>query len=555
MVKFFSVFSAGFEKVKICNESVLPLWQGRDTLLMMTTPLLIVTSDVPFGDLIRQSLEETGRFVVHLAGEKQTAVTCVRELDTPLAFLDTCLPEKDVLETGRLLRKSSPEIRLVIISETGWHSALEELAPDDYLSKPFYLPDLLDMMDKFFRLSKTVDTVPVQSPLDKKDEFAWLSDVTRAAQHLTRLTLESSAQAALITRNDQLWAYAGQLPQSATRELADTVARYWDREEENDLVRFVRLASTDAEHMLYATRLAQGMVLALVFDAETPFSTIRTQANQLVHSLSNSPSDEQPHKDSYIGEESMTSLSDILNDVPPPNPPENSAPVLPNYTRDASLLPPKLPVNNPHFSRESSPAMPVRPLVPTEQEEVSADLEKTLEVPVSTRKSKARKKEPAPERIEDTRPRSITEVARKMVLEPVSPSVYNLNYACLLIPRFTHHYLAGDLGERLSEWVPQICVAFGWRLEYISVRPDYLQWVVNVPPATSPGYLMRILRQHTSEKIFFEFPRFKKENPSGDFWAPGYLIMGGSQPPPAQLIKDFTVQTRQRQGISQSLKP
>jgi hypothetical protein len=29
--------------------------------------------------------------------------------------------------------------------------------------------------------------------------------------------------------------------------------------------------------------------------------------------------------------------------------------------------------------------------------------------------------------------------------------------------------------------------------------------------------------------------------------------MGGSQPPPAQLIKDFITQTRQRQGFSQQV--
>jgi REP element-mobilizing transposase RayT len=81
-----------------------------------------------------------------------------------------------------------------------------------------------------------------------------------------------------------------------------------------------------------------------------------------------------------------------------------------------------------------------------------------------------------------------------------------------------------------------------------------LQWIINVPPAASPDHLMRILRQHTSEKIFTEFPRFKKENPSGEFWAPGYLIMGGSQPPPVQLIKDFIAQTRQRQGIHQQIR-
>jgi REP element-mobilizing transposase RayT len=111
--------------------------------------------------------------------------------------------------------------------------------------------------------------------------------------------------------------------------------------------------------------------------------------------------------------------------------------------------------------------------------------------------------------------------------------------------------MTGDLADRLSEWMPNICIAFGWRLEFLAVRPEYLQWVLNVTPNTSPGYLMRIMRQQTSEKIFNEFPRLKRDNPSGDFWAPGYLIMGGLQPHPPQLVKDYIKQTRQRQGLSQ----
>ena len=65
-----------------------------------------------------------------------------------------------------------------------------------------------------------------------------------------------------------------------------TVTRHWDGQKGSDLLRFVRLEATKAEHMLYATRLADDVVLALVFDAETPFSTIRTQAGQLVNRLS-----------------------------------------------------------------------------------------------------------------------------------------------------------------------------------------------------------------------------------------------------------------------------
>jgi REP element-mobilizing transposase RayT len=206
----------------------------------------------------------------------------------------------------------------------------------------------------------------------------------------------------------------------------------------------------------------------------------------------------------------------------------------------------------PHSSRKSSPAVRFKALVDIDQIETPpATLEETVQSPAATRKNKARINNPVLETTQDTSP--ITEMARKIVLEPVSPAFYNLDYACLLVPRFPQHHMTGDLLDRLGEWVLEICIAFGWRLEYISVRPEYLQWIVNVPPATAPGYVMRMLRQHTSEKIFAEFPRFKKENLSGEFWAPGYLIMGGSQPPPAQLIKDFITQTRQQQGISQQI--
>jgi REP element-mobilizing transposase RayT len=134
------------------------------------------------------------------------------------------------------------------------------------------------------------------------------------------------------------------------------------------------------------------------------------------------------------------------------------------------------------------------------------------------------------------------------VLEPVSPALYNLSYACLLIPRFDRHYLTGDLADRLAEWMQDVSVAFSWRLEHLAVRPEYLQWISNVPPSASPGSIMRVVRQETSGRIFAEFPRFARENPSGDFWAPGYLIMGGPSPHPQKLIKDFIKQTRQRQG-------
>jgi REP element-mobilizing transposase RayT len=225
---------------------------------------------------------------------------------------------------------------------------------------------------------------------------------------------------------------------------------------------------------------------------------------------------------------------------------------------DASALEtrPSTPLAEMHIvSRESSPAIRRGMDVQEMDATVKHDAEE-LEV---TAPSKAKRpltpaRAPQTGELDVTRPHSITEVAGRNILEPVSAGMYHLNYACLLVPRFSSHYMTGDLADRLGEWFPNICVAFGWRLEFMAVRPEYLQWVVSVPPNTSPGYLMRIMRQQTSEKIFAEFPRIKKENPSGDFWAPGYLIMGGSQPHPQQLVKDYIKQTRDRQGISQPRK-
>jgi REP element-mobilizing transposase RayT len=226
-------------------------------------------------------------------------------------------------------------------------------------------------------------------------------------------------------------------------------------------------------------------------------------------------------------------------------------------TRPSTPLPKK---STRRPSQESSPAIHLSDLMLNDQsvthQDSIADFGDELAATMPSKSQRRRPatpiQQPAPGELDETRPHSITEVAARMITESASAGMAQLNFACLLVPRFTAHYMTGDLADRMSEWMPKICIAFGWRLEFLAVRPDYLQWVVNVTPNTSPGYLMRIMRQQTSEKIFQEFPRLRRDNPSGDFWAPGYLIMGGLQPHPPQLVKDYIKQTRQRQGIPQS---
>jgi hypothetical protein len=70
-----------------------------------------------------------------------------------------------------------------------------------------------------------------------------------------------------------------------------------------------------------------------------------------------------------------------------------------------------------------------------------------------------------------------------------------------------------------------------------------------VPPNANPAQFMRIIRQHTSQKIFEDFPRFRKENVSTQFWAPGNFVMAGNQLQTLETINNFILQTRRQQGI------
>jgi REP element-mobilizing transposase RayT len=140
-------------------------------------------------------------------------------------------------------------------------------------------------------------------------------------------------------------------------------------------------------------------------------------------------------------------------------------------------------------------------------------------------------------------------VREDVLLEPVSPNPYDLAYACLLIPRFETHLLKGDLVGRLPAWLQQICVSHAWRLDFAKIRPEYLQWILRVPPSVPPAFIIRAVSKHTSTQIFEDFPRFKRENLSNDFWARNYLVTSGTNPHPRELIDKFIKVTRRAQGL------
>ncbi|GAB4497560.1 MAG: hypothetical protein OHK0052_09340 [Anaerolineales bacterium] len=481
----------------------------------MSIHVLIITPIPGFGEFLQESLAHSNQgYQAHLAKTAQQACALIKVQPMQIAIIDHEINDMPLPQLVENLRAAQPRIKLVLMPPENQtqQATFSSLGFDDYLNKPFYLLDLLETIKHLLPADRVLsrNTIPSENflrntrPRREISTPLWLHDVNRAAQRLMRLSLNSAAQASLIVRGRSLWAYAGQLPQPAAQELVQILLVQWQRSGGSDLARFVQLETNGSEHMLYATGLGSEFVLALVFDADMPFSEIRSQAAALARGMMRPPESENTAP------------------IPPHNLPRVPIPT------PLPIVPPAAPQN--HLAPQAQPRAEIETETATEAQPQTPPLPEIAPQPLFTE---------APPNIEIPR----------IHLEPATAALYNLSYVCVLLPRLPNHYLTGDLATRLSEWIQQLCIAFGWRLEHISVRPDHLQWIVNVPPVTSPSYLMRIMRQHTSKRVFGEFPRIAEENPSGDFWAPGYLIMGSSQPAPAQLLKDFIQQTRSRQGV------
>ncbi len=202
----------------------------------MKRMVLVVTPAQAFGELIRQTLEETGLYQVVLESQPLALPEALATHHPQIVILDGDVEGVSAEDLLVGLREYAPRVKVVFIPPEGMPpDQARHLGADALLDKPFYLPDLLALMDYLHgQVDQEEETLP--------DRPAWLADVERAAQHLARLTLESSATAsALVTRDGQLLAYAGQLPRLAAEELAQTVAYYWEAGGRADFARYLTL--------------------------------------------------------------------------------------------------------------------------------------------------------------------------------------------------------------------------------------------------------------------------------------------------------------------------
>jgi REP element-mobilizing transposase RayT/CheY-like chemotaxis protein len=536
----------------------------------MAIRVLIATPIDSLGQLIQQALQKDGLYQVDLVDSDDQALERAQTEPFDVAILDFDVTS-DFVDLVANLRGHSPQAAFVAIppENDAQPPDVDSTLVDAWVSLPFYLPDLLDVLEEILDKAEEGGAENAASPKTPRRDSshpapAWLQDVNRVAQHLTRLSLESAAPAALITRGSQLWAYAGQLPQLAADELARVVGRNWMRSD-SDLAQFVRLETTGDEYMLYATTLGEDYVLALAFETETSFMEMRSQAGTLARQLSSLPQDERDSlEEGFVSEAAPAPQGKTVPELPSDWMPRHWQPGedIDESSQDfldelLSTIDFPTPEAEPAVEAiEESQPTEVAVEEQTRQEETPQAEEPALQAETSLPVETEAPVQGTPEQLAETRPTQVKEKLRpqksftvdKFALKSDSATLHNLTYACVLIPRLPQHHLVGRIATRLTEWMRQFSLAFGWRLEHISVRPAYLHWVAVVPPTASPGVMVDHIRRETSTRIFAEYPRLERENPSGEFWVSDYLVVNGRDAFTHDMVEEFIRHVRSRQG-------
>jgi CheY-like chemotaxis protein len=113
--------------------------------------LLIVEDEGLIALHLQELLQKAGYDVLDLVPSGEDAIECVRASIPDLILMDISLDgELDGIETARHIRKrlDIPIIFLTAHSESKRLMAAEDLAPYDFLGKPFFLSDVISTIEK-----------------------------------------------------------------------------------------------------------------------------------------------------------------------------------------------------------------------------------------------------------------------------------------------------------------------------------------------------------------------------------------------------------------------
>lgn len=128
--------------------------------------VLFAEDDASLAFMVKDVLEDDGYKVVHCA-DGQTAIDSFDKNKFDICLLDIMMPNKDGYSVAKKIRQQTDVMPILFLStksQEGDRLKGYETGADDYIAKPFSMPELLKKIDVFIRRTKKLYS-------EKREEF------------------------------------------------------------------------------------------------------------------------------------------------------------------------------------------------------------------------------------------------------------------------------------------------------------------------------------------------------------------------------------------------
>ncbi len=113
--------------------------------------------------------------------------------------------------------------------------------------------------------------------------------LAQLAVTVTQMMTELTADATVLTRDNRIVAFSGEMPLDKFRALRRIIGDDWAAESSQSRIRFIKLPETGLDYMLYSRSSVGDFTLSMVFGGGRQLRDIRRQGDRMLRALDSSP--------------------------------------------------------------------------------------------------------------------------------------------------------------------------------------------------------------------------------------------------------------------------
>jgi CheY-like chemotaxis protein/predicted regulator of Ras-like GTPase activity (Roadblock/LC7/MglB family) len=267
--------------------------------------VLVVDPDTGFAALLKEGLEQTKAYQVVTVHDGQAALDALARDRFAMVILDLGLTDPPAAQIAQSIRTQQPQVPLMIIPLDG-----DTVPPEigafgvhGVLPKPFFLPDLPEMVAQAMQARPVTTSVPapeaeqpeVSSAALLRPESSsvelWQRNEAELTAQLSSLAHELNADAVLLTCGNDLVTHTGRFARPEAEQLARVIIESWHASAKvpqllgREKVRFEQSMHQSGDYLLYSLSVTEDTVLTVALDASTPLGIIRYNTKQTAEAI------------------------------------------------------------------------------------------------------------------------------------------------------------------------------------------------------------------------------------------------------------------------------